>query len=174
MRKKKYERENPVTKVENLFDLVKQLIDQYDKEKVLTWHNGQIPEDEVRLKIGGDHGGGSLKLMLQTASLQNPNSKENTSLLAMVNCKDSPTNLRRILSPFKQQIADLRAMAWRDKRIKLFLFGDCDFLLKLYGIGGAQSTHRCLFCTHQQQQKTDTEATELQSKEHHIANPQET
>ena len=105
MKKKKYERENPVTKAENLFDLVKQLIDQYDKEKVLTWHNGQIPEDEVQLKIGGDHGGGSLKLMLQTASLQIPNSKENTSLLAMVNCKDTPTNLRRILSPFKQQTA---------------------------------------------------------------------
>ena len=126
---------------------MKQLLDQYDKEEILTWHNGQIPDDEVWLKIGGDHGGGSFKLMLQTANLQNPNSKENTRLLAIVNCKDTPTNLRRILSPFEQQIADLRAMAWRDKRIKLFLFGVYEFLLKLYGIGGALSTNPCPFCT---------------------------
>ena len=62
--KNKYERETPVAKVENFLDLVKQLLDQYDKEEILTWHNGQIPDDEVWLKIGGDHGGGSFKLML--------------------------------------------------------------------------------------------------------------
>ena len=129
--KNKYEREAPVAKVENLLDLVKQLLDQYDKEEMLTWHNSQIPEDEVWLKIGGDHGGGSFKLMLQIANLQNPNSEENTCLLAIVNCKDTPTSLWRILSPFKQQIADLQAMAWRDKRIKLFLFGDYDFFAEI-------------------------------------------
>ena len=37
-------------------------------------------------------------------------------------------------------------MTWNGKTIKLFLFGDYDFLLKLYGISGAQSVHPCLWC----------------------------
>ena len=84
-------------------------LNQYDKENQLTWHNSTIPEDEVWVKLGGDHGGGTFKLMLQ--------------------------------------IAELETMQWRDKNIRLFWFGDYEFLLKCFGLSGAQANHPCLFCT---------------------------
>ena len=84
--------------------------------------------------------------MLQVANVRNPNSKHNTCLLTVVECKDTPDNLRRILSPYKDQTETLKTMQWDGKRVWLFLFGDYDFLLKLYGLSGAQSVHPCLYC----------------------------
>ena len=84
--------------------------------------------------------------MLQVANVRNPNSKHNTCLLTVAECKDTPDNLRRILSPYKDQIETLKIMQWDGKRVRLFLFGDYDFLLKPYGLSGAQSVHPCLYC----------------------------
>ena len=47
-------------------------------------------------------------------------------------------------------------MEWNGKKVKVFMFGDYDFLLKMYGISGAQSYHLCLWCKaskHQTQRK---------------------
>ena len=33
-----------------------------------------------------------------------------------------------------------------EKKVRVFMFGDYDFLLKMYGISGAQSYHPCLWC----------------------------
>jgi len=30
-----------------------------------TWHNGKIPQDKLFVKIGGDHGQGSMKFEFQ-------------------------------------------------------------------------------------------------------------
>ena len=123
------------------------LLDKYDKQGRLTWHDGAIPDDEIWVKIGGDHGGGSFKLMLQIANLHNPNSKFNTCLIQMVECKDSAENLRRLLGPMRDELSSLKSMKWRGKQLKLFVFGDYEFLTKLYGLSGAQATHPCLYCT---------------------------
>ena len=85
--------------------------------------------------------------MLQIANLPKPNSKHNTFLLYIVNCKDSQHNLKIMPSPYKEQISRLQSMKWRGKTLRVFLFGDYDFLLKLYGLSGAQAVHRCLWYT---------------------------
>ena len=64
--------------IEDVAKLMTQLLDQYNKEGKLTWHNDPIPQDEIWVKVGGDHGGGSFKLTLQIANIANPNSKHNT------------------------------------------------------------------------------------------------
>ena len=39
-------------------------LNKLDETNNLTWSNG-IPESEVWIKIGGDHGGGTFKLSFQ-------------------------------------------------------------------------------------------------------------
>ena len=56
------------------------------------------------IKIGGDHGGDSFKLVLKVANVDNPNSNDNTFLIRMVECQDSNETLRDILDPMKDQI----------------------------------------------------------------------
>ena len=69
-------------------DLARFLTDTLD---LLTWHNinNVIPEDQIWLKVGGDHGGGSFKMSLQIANIESPNSKHNTFMICMANAKDS-------------------------------------------------------------------------------------
>ena len=112
----------PVATITDIPQYVTVLLDQYDKENQLTyhnstilWHDSTIPDDEVWVKLGGDHGRATFKLMLQTANLTRPNSKHNTCLLATAQCKDTPPNLRWITGPYKQQITELETMQWRDK-----------------------------------------------------------
>ena len=59
----------------------------------------------------------------------------------------------------KDQINALDAMTWNNKNLRVFLCGDYDFLLKLYGISGAQSFHPCLWCeaSKEQTQKSPRE-----------------
>ena len=74
------------------------------------------------IKIGGDHGGDSFKLVLEAADVDNRNSNDNTFLIRMVECKDSKENLRKMLDPVKDQINALDAMTWNDKNFRVFLF----------------------------------------------------
>ena len=86
------------------------MLNQYDQNNKLTWHNGTIPSNETWIKAGGDHGEGSFKTMLQVGNLPNPTQEKNRSLVSIVRCKDSPQNLRKILHQYKKQIADLPKM----------------------------------------------------------------
>ena len=97
------------------------------------------------MNIGGDYGGDSFKLMLQIANVTEANSKRNTCLITIASCKDSHENLKIILKPYREQISNLEKTSWKGKRIHVFLFGDYDFELKVYGISGAQSVHLCLW-----------------------------
>ena len=107
--------QTPVATITDIQQHVTELLDQYDKENQLTWHNSTIPEDEVWVKLGGDRGRGTFKLMLQIANLRRPNSKHNTCLLAVAECKDTPDNLRWIIGPYKHHITELETMQWREK-----------------------------------------------------------
>ena len=73
------------------------VLNQYHKKHMLTWHDGAIPENEVWIKVGGDHGGGTFKMMVQVVNVTNPNSKHNTFVTAIANCKDNPENMNSIL-----------------------------------------------------------------------------
>ena len=95
--------QTPVATITDIPQYVTELLDQYDKENQLAWHNrtilwhdstilwhdSTIPDDEVWVKLGGDHGRGTFKLTLQTANLRRPNSKHNTRLLATAECKEA-------------------------------------------------------------------------------------
>ncbi|KAL8618653.1 hypothetical protein ACOMHN_048829 [Nucella lapillus] len=121
----------PCAGIKDIPSYVTRLLDEYDSQGRLTWHDGSIPEDEIWIKIGGDHGGKSFKMMLQVANLANANSKHNTCMFTIVECKDTPENLRRLLVPYKDQLSELETMQWKEKRTRVFVFGDYDFLTKL-------------------------------------------
>ena len=78
----------PVVSISDLPTFVSTLLNQYQEKENLTWHNQSIPDDEIWIKIGGDHRGYSFKLILEVANVDNPNSKENTFLILIVECKD--------------------------------------------------------------------------------------
>ena len=52
----------------DLVEVVIYSLDKLNNAKCLTWRNG-IPESEVWLKIGGDHGGGTFKLSFQVRGI---------------------------------------------------------------------------------------------------------
>ena len=69
--------------------------------------------DEIHIKIGGDHGGGSFKMSYQVANVTNPNSKDNTTVFSLFEAKDYRINLKTGLARFSDQINHLQEMKWR-------------------------------------------------------------
>ncbi|XP_067667443.1 uncharacterized protein [Haliotis asinina] len=136
----------PMAYVKDLPKFVTGLLNNYHDSGQLTWHSQHIPEDEIWLKIGGDHGGGSLKLSLQIANLSRPNSKHNTVIFNIFEAKDTRKNLEIALSPYCEQFKQLNGQTWHGKHLRIFLFGDYDFLSKVYGISGAAAKFPCLWC----------------------------
>ena len=65
----------------------------------------------------------------------------------MVESKDSAENLCGLLGPMRDELSALQSMEWSGKWLKVFVFGDYEFLTKLCGLSGAQSTYPCLYCT---------------------------
>lgn len=73
----------------------------------------QAFKDEIHLKIGGDHGGGSFKMSYQPCNVTKPNSKDNTVVFSAFEAKDSSTNLKVALSKFKTQVDILQKATWQ-------------------------------------------------------------
>ena len=72
-----------------------------------------IKNNEVHLKIGGDHGGGSFKMSLQIVNTNSPNSKVNTILFTIFEAKDYRVNLKVALTRYAEQINMLQSSQWR-------------------------------------------------------------
>lgn len=135
----------PCVYVTDLTQFVTDILDNFDDQQLLTWHDN-IPTDEIWVKVGGDHGGGSFKLSLQIANVQSPNSKHNTFMICMTHAKDSGYNIREILCTYRKQIDALKKVTWKGKQVRVFMFGDYDFLGNVYGLSGAAGTYPCLWC----------------------------
>ena len=75
--------------VRDLCSFVTDLLDKYSEQQLLDFHDGKIPEDQIGVKIGGDHGGDSFKLCLQIVNVKSPNSRHNTFMVTMFNGKDT-------------------------------------------------------------------------------------
>ena len=103
-----------------------------------------MPDDEVWIKIDGYHGGGSFKLSVQVCNLDSPNAKEITIVFACCEAKDPYENLKEMVSNFKGDVTKLSQASWRNRHVRLFLYGDYAFLSSLYGLSGAKGTHFCL------------------------------
>ncbi|CAH1248635.1 Hypp8330 [Branchiostoma lanceolatum] len=99
----------------------------------LTWHAGKIPEKEIWVKVGGDHGGGSFKMAFQILNKERPNSKSNTTVFCIFNAKDSRENLNLATSRFATEIKDLQQLKWtcqdgNEFSLRLFPAGDYAYL----------------------------------------------
>ena len=132
-----------------LFNLVAHVLKRLDDLKLceaLVAHKF-IPENEIHVKIGGDHGGQSFKSSYQIANVLHPNKLENTVIFAIFTAKDSRANLRICLNRYKSHIEMLNKQTWSNKSFRVFLFGDYEYLCSMYGITGANGKHPCLFCT---------------------------
>ena len=75
VREEMSEYEVPYGRVADLPSFLDRLLYSYDEQNLLTWCEGSIPEDEIWIKIAGDHGKNSLKFTLQIANTAKPKSK---------------------------------------------------------------------------------------------------
>lgn len=100
-----------------------------------------IPSNEIQIKIGGDHGQNSFKMGYQVANISHPNRKENTTIFSIFEAKDSISNLRTCLGRYCSQIDMLQKQTWNQKTIRVFLYGDYEFLCAMYGLSGASGEY---------------------------------
>ena len=78
----------------------------------LTTHD-VIPTEEIWIKLGGDKGGGSVKINFQIVNCVNPNSVTNTCVFRAFEAADTATNLHVALDQYKSQVSDLQKLVWR-------------------------------------------------------------
>ncbi|XP_047146306.1 uncharacterized protein LOC124819131 [Hydra vulgaris] len=126
-------------------------------------HHEFIAHKEIHIKIGGDYGGGSLKMSYHILNTHNPNNKDNTIVSNIFEAKDYRINIKVAMARFQKQIDDLQKMKYKDYSIKVFVFGDYQFLCALYGISEASGRHSCLFChaTSSEMKDIDCQRTEI-------------
>ena len=93
------------------------------QETNLLVNTAFIPDDEIFLKIGRYHGGGSFKTSFQVANVEHPNKPENT-VFSVTEAKDNKSNLMLCLERFKTHIAMFEKVKWSDGVFKVLLFGD--------------------------------------------------
>ena len=135
------EKHVPVVHVPDMCAFVKERLNNYEEQHKLVWNEG-MPENEVWIKIGGDHGGSSFKLCLPVCNVEKPNSNENTVAFCCMPAKDLYPNLESLASIYADEIFKLQHHEiWNNKKIRVFLFGDYAFLASLYAISGARGKH---------------------------------
>ena len=134
----------PLVCFENLVDLVLHYIELNDQAGTLVWDG--LPEDELWVKVGGDHGGHSFKFSFQLVNVMHPNALYNTIPFLVFAGKDTPANLATTFAPYAQQIITLQQTEWHGKHITVSLFGDYDFMMKCYGLSGPSGVRPCLYC----------------------------
>ena len=71
-----------------------------------------IPQTEIHLKIGGDHGGNSFKMSCQVGNIQKPNKPENTFIFSIAQAKDYKSNLMICLRRFIPQVEQFKKLKW--------------------------------------------------------------
>ena len=74
--------------------------------------NNKTINNEIHVKFGGDHGGGSFKMSYQIVNTNKPNSKSNTTVFSLFEAKDYLVNLKVGLGRFSQQIDSLQTILW--------------------------------------------------------------
>ncbi len=79
----------------------------------LTWHEGRLPEDEIWVKIGGDKGGGTMKMAFQIVNVLHPNATNNTCVFYCFEGPDSVTNLTVMAHRFQEQVNTLESKLWK-------------------------------------------------------------
>ena len=113
----------------NLIEVILHYISLNHKAGTLTWRDGSLPEDQIWVKLGGDHGGESFKVCFQIVNVSHPNALVNT-VLSLVFCgKDTPSNLPAVREWYIPQSLALKngEVKWHEKTLKVTLFRDYEF-----------------------------------------------
>ncbi|XP_066926725.1 uncharacterized protein [Clytia hemisphaerica] len=76
----------PWSHVKNLPSFVVDYVDKLDNENQLI-HHPQMNQ-EIHVKLGGDHGGKSFKGVMQVCNTSKPNSQDNTVIFSYFEAKD--------------------------------------------------------------------------------------
>ena len=118
-----------------------------------------IPEKEIWIKLGGDHGGGSFKFVFQVANVSNPNSLHNTIPVCVFEGPDNVSNLETAIGIYREHVVKLQETVWRGHKFVVFFFGDYELQTKSYGLSGSSGTRPCLHCLCQKK-SMDTPPTE--------------
>ena len=83
---------------------------------------------------------------LQIANVLHLDTVRNTIPICVFNEKDTLANLETALGMYQEQLAELMTSTWREKSVKVFLFGDYEFQTVNYGLSGSSGTRPCLHC----------------------------
>lgn len=152
--------------IQDVEGLLRNLLDAYSTAEMLTWHDGTIPDDQIWIKIGGDHGKESMKLTFQIINLQKPNAKQNVFVFAYAPVPDSHENLLTLFETIKMKsvFESLNAFQWKEKTLRVFIAEDYEFLTKFYGLSGASGTYPCLWCLMQKRHFNCTSSPEQRSR----------
>ncbi|XP_070533903.1 uncharacterized protein [Ptychodera flava] len=87
-----------------------------------------------------------MKTVMEICNVDHPNSVDNTIILNMYEGHDSHNNLAIAVKELMVQAGDLDGWIWRGYKIIVYLMGDYDYLLKMYGLSGANGLYPCLWC----------------------------
>ena len=129
----------------NLVCHVMKRLSDHDDGNLLVQHPF-ISDNEIVIKIGGDHSGKSFKMSYQIGNVDNPNRSSNTVLFSICDGKDNLPNLRMCLDRFRAHVDKLLNLTWSEKVFRVFMFGDYAFLCYMYGLSGANAVYPCLWC----------------------------
>ena len=130
-----------------IFNLVGYVLRHLDTLKSLNklFQHSFIPDDEIHLKIGGDHGGGSFKMSFQVGNVLNPNKPENTVIFSTQKPRIKKLILHCAWNDLKLT-EQFNKIKWQNKKFRIFLFRDYEFLCSMYGLSGASGRYPCLWC----------------------------
>ncbi|XP_065641909.1 uncharacterized protein LOC124811553 [Hydra vulgaris] len=101
----------PWAYIDNLPKNIENMLNILESFKLIK-HNG-IKNDEIHIKIGGDHGGGSFKMSYQIVNQDQPNSKSNSIVFSTFEANDYRTNLIVGLSRYTLQVDEIQNMKWQ-------------------------------------------------------------
>ncbi|XP_072023493.1 uncharacterized protein [Amphiura filiformis] len=151
LRKTAHAMESPVAffRVRNLEDYV---ISHIEKQMELgnTWSHDHFNK-ELWIKIGGDKGGTTTKLAFQFVNQNNSNSAAATNILSMFEATDTYCNMAHVFGNFTDQLAALQQKKTITINgivhpLRIFYFGDTEYLCKSFGHMGCASSYPCLWC----------------------------
>jgi len=72
-----------------------------------------ISPGKIWIKLGGDKGGSSMKMLLQICNLKAPNFVKNTCIVAAFQAGDTITNLHVALNRYQEQVNRIESLTWR-------------------------------------------------------------
>ena len=144
--KKIIQKKKPYVFVCDLTDYTLELIKYYDQTGKLSNQNGVIPDHEIWIKVGADHGQGSFKFCLQVVNAPKPNSTTNTVIISAAEAPDHHQNVVKMLERFADQLDDLRSATYMGKSLPLMGAADIEMIKKNSGMASGNPTHPCYKC----------------------------